>query len=69
MNSQCDSTGRVGVCCVTLAEYPLAPGQWVLGSTPCAVCGRRCYVLTVPGKDDAAPDDMRAVVDLLGMAL
>lgn len=69
MNSQCDSTGRVGVCCTALAEVPLPPGQWTLGSRACSECGRRCYLLLVADADAPITDDLRSVVDLLGLAL
>lgn len=69
MNSQCDSTGRVGVCCVGVSTFPVPPGSWLMSSRVCGECSRRCYLVVAAEGDDDTPADACAVVDLLGLAL
>jgi hypothetical protein len=50
-----------------MVEVPVSSAAWSLGSQPCAQCGRRCYLLLVASVDGPMQDDLRAVVDLLGI--
>lgn len=69
MNSHCDSTGRVGVCCERQVIGEMPPTMWSLGSGECPECGRRCYVYLGWDGPGAVPPDAQAVVALLGVEL